>query len=67
MVKLIDKAMHVEPKAEDLRTRVQFPPPPPYNLLIYQVKNHHRCCRGTIPAPYRHHTGTKVPKCAPQS
>lgn len=34
-----DKAMHVELKAEDLRTRVRFPPPPPINLLIYKSFN----------------------------
>jgi len=28
-VKNKDVDKHVEPKAEDLRTRVQFPPPPP--------------------------------------
>ena len=28
-VKTKDADKHVEPKAEDLRTRVQFPPPPP--------------------------------------
>ena len=29
LVKLIDADKHVEPMAEDLRTRVRFPPPPP--------------------------------------
>ncbi|HAT1820926.1 TPA: hypothetical protein I8Z14_001445 [Legionella pneumophila] len=31
--------MHVELKAEDLRTRVRFPPPPPINFLIYKSFN----------------------------
>lgn len=31
--------MHVELTAEDLRTRVQFPPPPPLKLLIYNIFN----------------------------
>jgi len=35
-VKTNDMDKHVDPKAEDLRTRVQFPPPPPYKSLIYK-------------------------------
>jgi hypothetical protein len=52
MVKLIDKATHVELTAEDLRTRVQFPPPPPLNLLIYNGEIRTLSNRGTIKAPF---------------
>ncbi|WP_255305143.1 VUT family protein [Legionella jamestowniensis] len=33
--------------AEDLRTRVRFPPPPPYNLLIYHYNFHFLSYHGT--------------------
>ncbi len=43
---IVDKAKHVEPRAEDHRTRVQFPPPPPYikatnynNYLLFHWKS----------------------------
>ena len=31
-IKLKNEAKHVVPKAEDWRTRVQFPPPPPKDI-----------------------------------
>ena len=34
-MKFDNEAKHVVPKVEDLRTRVQSPPPPPYTLLSY--------------------------------
>ena len=39
MFKLKDIAKHVELKAEDLRTRVQFPPPPPNYHIIFSMIN----------------------------
>jgi len=44
--------MHVEPTAEDLRTRVRFPPPPPNKqatlrvafCLVAMAWNHVACC-----------------------
>ncbi len=32
LLNLKDSAMHVDPRVENLRTRVQFPPPPPIDL-----------------------------------
>jgi len=34
-MKFNNEAKHVVPKVEDLRTRVQSPPPPPYTLLSH--------------------------------
>jgi len=43
-----NEAKHVVPKAEDLRTRVRSPPPPPYTILSYWLVATIKLLKGVI-------------------
>lgn len=49
---IIDDTKHVEPKAEDLRTRVQLPPPPPTRKRV------------TLRWPFRGFGDCRIGKCS---